>query len=94
MILLKAAFLARMYACQFSMKQIPGAKPPEVTKLLIALMDWLETTKKENIDVDGISHETVAQAMIEQYALQLFAFADGQDREGEFNKYRNLRGQR
>jgi vacuolar protein sorting-associated protein VTA1 len=76
-----------MYACQSAMKLIPGKKPPEVSALLIALMDWLEETKKANHDVEGICNETVAQAMIEQYAIQLFTFADGQDRAENFNKY-------
>lgn len=76
-----------MYACQSAMKLIPGKKPPEVSTLLIALMDWLEETKKTKHDVEGITNETVAQAMIEEYAMQLFAFADSQDRAENFNKY-------
>ncbi|XP_068905046.1 vacuolar protein sorting-associated protein VTA1 homolog [Tenebrio molitor] len=80
------SYWARMYACQSAMKLIPGKKPPEVSALLIALMDWLEETKKANHDVEGICNETVAQAMIEQYAIQLFTFADGQDRAENFNK--------
>ncbi|RZC34839.1 vacuolar protein sorting-associated protein VTA1 -like, partial [Asbolus verrucosus] len=80
------SYWARMYACQSTMKLIPGKKPPEVSSLLIALMDWLEETKKTHHDVEGICNETVAQAMIEQYAIQLFTYADGQDRAENFNK--------
>lgn len=75
-----------MYACQSAMKLITGKKPPEVTNLLVALMDWLEATKKEHSELEGISNETVAQAMIENYAMQLFSFADAQDRAQNFNK--------
>ncbi|XP_044266213.1 vacuolar protein sorting-associated protein VTA1 homolog [Tribolium madens] len=80
------SYWARMYACQSAMKLIPGKKPPEVSNLLIALMDWLESTKKSNHELEGITNETVAQAMIENYAMQLFAFADAQDRAENFNK--------
>ncbi|EFA03831.1 vacuolar protein sorting-associated protein VTA1 homolog [Tribolium castaneum] len=80
------SYWARMYACQSAMKLIPGKKPPEVSNLLIALMDWLETTKKSHHDLEGITNETVAQAMIENYAMQLFTFADAQDRAENFNK--------
>lgn len=75
-----------MYACQVAMKSVPGKKPPEVTALLIAIMDWLEQTKKENPDNDGITNETCAQALIEEYAIQLFTYADKQDAEENFGK--------
>lgn len=75
-----------MYACQVAMKSVPGKKPPEVTALLLAIMDWLEQTKKANTDSDGIANETAAQALIEEYAIQLFQYADAQDRAENFGK--------
>lgn len=75
-----------MYACQAAMKMLPGKKPPDVSALLIAVMDWLERTKKEHSDVDGISDEVAAQALIEQYAIQLFTYADEQDQLQNYNK--------
>lgn len=75
-----------MFACQRSMQLVPGRKPESVSKLLIALMDWMETTKKGNMTNDGITSETTAHAMIEEYALQLFTYGDTQDRASNFNK--------
>ncbi|KAK9888776.1 hypothetical protein WA026_001001 [Henosepilachna vigintioctopunctata] len=79
-------YWARMFACQRAMHLVPGKKPPEVSKLLIALMDWMEETKKQNLDNDGITNETTAHALIEEYALQMFVHGDTQDRAGNFNK--------
>lgn len=75
-----------MYAVQSAMKIIPGPKTPEVSQLLIAIMDWLERTKAEHKDMEGISNETCGQAIIEEYAIKLFNFAEGQDRESRFDK--------
>lgn len=69
------------------MKMLPGKKPPDVSALLIALMDWLEQAKKEHSEVDGITDEVAAAAIIEQYALQLFAFGDRNDQMQRYNKY-------
>lgn len=46
---------------------------------------WLEV-KKQLRGEEAINNELVAQAHIEQYALQLFAKADNDDRAGVFNK--------
>ena len=75
-----------MYACTVAMKIVPGKKPPDVSALLIALMDWLEETKKNHSDLDGITNETAAQAIIEEYAIKLFTYADAQDHAENFNK--------
>lgn len=76
-----------MYACQAAMKMLPGKKPPDVSVLLVSIMDWLEKTKKEQHDVEGIADEVTAQALIEQYAIQLFTYADEQDNLQNYNKY-------
>ncbi|KAF2896469.1 hypothetical protein ILUMI_09706 [Ignelater luminosus] len=80
------SYWSRMYACQVAMKSVPGKKPPEVTAILLAIMDWLEQAKKANTDSDGITNETAAQALIEEYAIQLFQYADAQDRAENFGK--------
>jgi len=80
------SYWSRMYACQVAMKSVPGKKPPEVTALLIAIMDWLEQAKKAHADLDGITNETCAQALIEEYAIQLFKYADSQDQAENFGK--------
>uniref|UniRef100_A0A1Y1N6R7 Vta1/callose synthase N-terminal domain-containing protein n=1 Tax=Photinus pyralis TaxID=7054 RepID=A0A1Y1N6R7_PHOPY len=80
------SYWSRMYACEVVMRSITGKKPPEVTAFLIAIMSWLEDVKKNHADVEGITNTTVAQALIEEYILQLFNYADGQDRAEKFGK--------
>lgn len=75
-----------MYAVQYAMRSVPGNRPPEVTQLLIAIMDWLERTKSEKADVEGIASETTGHALIEEYALKLFNFAETQDQAEVFDK--------
>lgn len=52
-----------------------------------AIMEWLETFKKENHDNEAITSDVVAQAHLENYALKLFTYADQQDRAANFNKW-------
>lgn len=80
------SYWARMHACQLAMKLTGDKKSNEVTKLLIALVESMEKTKKENMDNEGIINVTAAQALIEQYALQLFEYANAQDKAENFNK--------
>lgn len=69
------------------MKAVPGSKPPEIAKLLMAIMDWLEETKSKNAQVEGVCNETTAHALIEEYALKLFSYADAQDNAEKYDKY-------
>lgn len=78
------AYWSRLYALQTGLKL--SSKQPEETAVFLALMEWLETTKKAHHDNEAILHEVVAQAHIENYALKLFTFADQQDRASNFNK--------
>lgn len=57
-----------------------------VLNSLIALMDWLEQMKKQNVDNEALTNDIAAQAHIENYALKLFLYADKQDREENFGK--------
>lgn len=52
----------------------------------MALMDYLEKEKKRLGDNEAITNDVAAQAHIENYALKLFLWADGQDRAAQFNK--------
>lgn len=78
---------ARIAAINLAMQILPDKRPPEVTGLISALLDWLEKTKKEHAQNDGIVNETAAQAIIEEYVLSIFNLADKQDRAEIFNKY-------
>lgn len=75
-----------MAACRLALKILPGPKPPEVSALITALLDWLEQTKLANPDNEGITSEAAAHALIEEYALQLFNHGDQQDRAEIYNK--------
>lgn len=75
-----------MYAVQHAMKAVPGKKPPDIAALLMAIMDWLESTKAANLQVEGIASETTAHALIEEYALKLFSYADAQDNAENYDK--------
>ena len=61
-------------------------KSNEAKALLMALMDWLEKTKRVPNVSESISSEVAAQAYVENYALKLFVWADNMDRTGNFNK--------
>lgn len=75
-----------MSACLLALQLVPGKKSPQTAELMRALLDWLEQTKKANHENEGITSETTAQALIEEYALRLFSYADQQDRAQIFNK--------
>ncbi|CAG9768222.1 unnamed protein product [Ceutorhynchus assimilis] len=80
------AYWARMAACHLALKIVPGKKSPEVTNLVSEILNWLEKTKSENRGNDGICNETAGQAIIEEYALNLFSHAEKQDAAEIFNK--------
>lgn len=54
--------------------------------MLTTLMTWLETTKTELKHLENVSQEMVAQAHVENQALKLFYWADGEDRALRYNK--------
>lgn len=78
------SYWSRLYALQVGLKS--STQQPDETKLLLALMDWLESTKKQSSDNEAITNEVAAQAHMENYALKLFLYADKQDRESNFGK--------
>lgn len=79
------AYWCRLHALQVGLK-LTTKKTPEETKVLMAIMDWLEEAKKIFKDNEPISSEVVAQAHLENYALKLFLFADKQDQELNYGK--------
>lgn len=79
------AYWCRLHALQVGLK-ITTKKTPEETKVLMAIMDWLEEAKTIHKDNDAIGNEVAAQAHLENYALKLFLYADKQDREQNFGK--------
>ncbi|KAG6456445.1 vacuolar protein sorting-associated protein VTA1 homolog [Manduca sexta] len=79
------AYWCRLHALQVGLK-LTSKKTPEETKVLMALMDWLEEVKKTHKDNEAITNEVAAQAHLENYALRLFLFADKQDREQNYSK--------
>jgi len=79
------AYYARMYVAQQGIKI--DAKSPEARTFLIGLMDSLETVKKANAATnEAFKDDIVAQALIEEYVLKLFSYADAEDRAERFNK--------
>lgn len=78
------SYWCRLYALQTGLKL--SNKTSEVTNFLLKLMDWLEATKKELHDNEAITNDVAAQAHLENWALQLFLYADKNDREANFGK--------
>ncbi|GLV38797.1 Vesicle trafficking 1 [Carabus blaptoides fortunei] len=79
------SYWCRLHALEVAMK-ITNTKAPEVSKMLISLMDWLEATKGTQSNNDGITSKMCAQATVENYALKLFKYADEQDRAENYGK--------
>lgn len=75
-----------MAACRLALQLVPDKKSPETAELLRQILNWLEETKKANYDNDGITNQTSAQALLEEYALKIFEHADNLDKEKVFNK--------
>ncbi|XP_060518743.1 vacuolar protein sorting-associated protein VTA1 homolog [Cylas formicarius] len=80
------AYWARMAACRMALEMTPGKRSPQTTALINEILNWLEQVKVANKDNDGIRSETAAQAIIEDYTLNLFNYADQQDRAEIYNK--------
>lgn len=76
--------LGRLYALQAALTLDKSSK--DAKSFLVSLMDWLEKQKNNLKDNDMITNEAAAQAHIENYAIKLFNFADGMDRQANYNK--------
>ncbi|XP_060836576.1 vacuolar protein sorting-associated protein VTA1 homolog [Rhopalosiphum padi] len=78
------SYWCRLYALQTALTLDKSSK--DAKQFLVSLMDWLEKQKNNLKDNDMITIETAAQAHIENYAVKLFNFADGMDRQANYNK--------
>ncbi|XP_025205515.1 vacuolar protein sorting-associated protein VTA1 homolog [Melanaphis sacchari] len=78
------SYWCRLYALQTALTLDKSSKDAKI--FLVSLMDWLEKQKNNLKDNDMITNETAAQAHIENYAVKLFNFADGMDRQANYNK--------
>lgn len=78
------SYWCRLYSLQTGLKI--DRKQKESLALLSALMDWLEMQKKDLADNEAVTNDLAAQAHVENYALKLFLWADGEDRDSRFNK--------
>ncbi|CAG7728702.1 unnamed protein product [Allacma fusca] len=77
------AYWARFYAVQLGLTIDKSS--PEAKMLLFSIVDWLEKRKKELND-EAINTEAVGEAHIENYAVKIFSWADGQERNSVHNK--------
>ncbi|XP_042189349.1 vacuolar protein sorting-associated protein VTA1 homolog isoform X1 [Callorhinchus milii] len=78
------AYYCRLYAVQTGLKL--DDKSPECRKFLGKLMDLLESMKKQLATEEAVSNDVVGTAHIEGTAINLFTYADNEDRAGRFNK--------
>jgi len=80
------AYFCRMYAVQKGIKL--DSKTAESKTFLFSLMDQLETTKKVLVSQgdEAMTNDVVAQAHLETKTIDLFTWADTEDRGGVFNK--------
>lgn len=83
---LTIAYFCRMYAVQKGIKL--DSKSQDCKIFLFGLMDQLENVKKELIAAgdESVSNDIVAQAHLETKTINLFTWADTEDRKGVFNK--------
>ncbi|KAB7498094.1 Vacuolar protein sorting-associated protein VTA1-like protein [Armadillidium nasatum] len=82
--IIETIFSARLYALQSALKI--DKKSPEAKALLISLMDWLETFKKNNDKNESVTSDVAGQAVVENEAHKVFTKADSDDRASVFNK--------
>ncbi|XP_066915139.1 vacuolar protein sorting-associated protein VTA1 homolog [Clytia hemisphaerica] len=80
------AYFCRMYAVHKGIKL--DSKSPEAKKFLFGMMDNLENVKKELTGQgdESVTNDIVGQAHLENITVNLFTWADGEDRKANFNK--------
>ncbi|GFS00553.1 vacuolar protein sorting-associated protein VTA1 homolog [Elysia marginata] len=78
------AYYCRLYAMQHGMTI--DKKSPEARQFLVSLMDFLEQEKTRLKEEEAIHNEVAGQAHLENYAVNLFLYADTEDRAGRFGK--------
>ncbi|CAG0902616.1 unnamed protein product [Cyprideis torosa] len=78
------AYWCRFHGVQAAMKV--DSKSPDALAIILPLLDWLEKVKNSSKEDEAFTNDVVAQSHVEQYALKLFNWADGEDRASRFNK--------
>lgn len=80
------AYYCRVYCIQKGIST--DSKSPDCKQFLLTLMDVLEKAKKDLAakGAEAVTNEIVGQAHVEGMALNLFAFADQEDRKSNFTK--------
>lgn len=80
------AYFCRLYAVQKGIKVASKASASKV--YLLSLMDEIEKEKKALLarGDEAVGNDIVAQAHVENVSINLFTWADGEDRKGVFNK--------
>ncbi|XP_046848949.1 vacuolar protein sorting-associated protein VTA1 homolog [Xenia sp. Carnegie-2017] len=76
------AYWSRYYAVQVGIKN----KTKDNVSYLMSLMDLLEKSKQKLTEEEAVMNDIVAQAHLESKGVQLFLWADNEDRAGRFNK--------
>ncbi|XP_015784952.1 vacuolar protein sorting-associated protein VTA1 homolog [Tetranychus urticae] len=74
-------YWCRLYAFQLGLSI--DKKSPECLNFLTTIMAWLEKEKLVHKDNEAMSNELVAQAHIENHAMNLFTRADAEDRSSK-----------
>lgn len=82
---LVVAYFCQLYFVQNGIKL--AGKTDDGKRFLLGVMDQIEERKAALVaqDEEAVSNEVVASAHIESKALQLFLFADKEDRNGNFD---------
>ncbi|XP_065178493.1 vacuolar protein sorting-associated protein VTA1 homolog [Sycon ciliatum] len=79
-------YYCNVYAIQKALSQLGKKRPKEADAFLLSMMDQVEQMKKQLVGDEAVTSEVVAQAHVESKALQLFTYADNEDRGGRFGK--------
>lgn len=78
------SYFCLRYAMETAMRL--DKRDAEGKKFLFALMDALESRKKELADNEVFQNEVVCNSHVEDHALKIFLYADNEDRAGRFNQ--------
>ena len=79
-------YFCYVYAIQKSLSMFGKKRPKEADMFLMGMMGQVEQMKMQLVGEEAITSEIVAQAHVESKALQLFTYADNEDRGGRFGK--------
>lgn len=78
------AYWIRLYCTESALKIDKDSA--ESKSFLSSIILWLEKFKQTNKDDERVTNQTVGQAHVENYVMNIFNMADTLDRNGEANK--------